>query len=248
MLPIALQLYTVREESQKDFIGTLEKVAEMGYEGVEFAGYGGLKASELKKVLDRTGLKAAGSHVGIELLKKDLNGVLEYSLEIGNKYIVCPGVPYKSKEDYIEMAKFFNEVGERCKEKGLIFCYHNHAHEFEIYDGEYGLDILFKNTDKESVKAEIDVYWVKYAGVDPLEYLKKFSGRLPLIHLKDMDGKDRSNTEIGNGIIDFKKIVKVAEENGVEWLIVEQDECKRSPLESAKISLENLRRILKEAL
>ncbi|MGB9810100.1 MAG: sugar phosphate isomerase/epimerase, partial [Caldanaerobacter sp.] len=80
MVPVALQLYTLREETQKDFIGTLEKVAEMGYEGVEFAGYGGLKASELKKVLDRTGLKAAGSHVGIELLKKDLNGVLEYSL------------------------------------------------------------------------------------------------------------------------------------------------------------------------
>lgn len=247
-IPIALQLYTLREETQKDFIGTLEKVAEIGYEGVEFAGYGGLKASELRKTLDKLGLKAAGSHVGIELLKNNLEEVIDYNLEIGNKYIVCPWNEYKSREDYIETAKLFNKIGEKCREKGLEFCYHNHNHEFEIYDGEYGLDILYKNTDKDLVKAEIDAYWVTYAGVDPVEYLKKFSNRLPLIHLKDMDKEDRSFTEIGNGIINFKEVIKIAKENGVKWLIVEQDVCKRPPIESVKISFENLKKILEEEM
>ncbi|MGB9678425.1 MAG: sugar phosphate isomerase/epimerase family protein [Thermoanaerobacteraceae bacterium] len=245
-LQIAVQLYTLREEMEKDFIGTLEKVAEVGYSGVEFAGYGGLKAAEMRKTLDRLGLEAAASHVSIENLKNDLDEVIKYNREIGNKYIVCPWNQYTSKNDYLLTADFFNEVGKKCSDEGLVFCYHNHAHEFEKYDGKYGLDIIYDNTNKNYVMAEIDVYWVKYAGIEPSEYLKKFIKRLPLIHLKDMEKEDKSFTEIGNGIIDFGEIIKIAKMNGTEWFIVEQDLCKRSPLESIKISFDNLKKIMKE--
>lgn len=246
-IPVAVQLYTLREEASRDFAGTLERVAEIGYKGVEFAGYGNLTASKLKDTLEKLGLKAAGSHVGLDQLKDRLDEVIDYNLEIGNKYIVCPWNQYGSHNDYIETARLFNKIGEKCKEKGLQFCYHNHSHEFASYNGEHGLDILYRETDPELVMAEIDTYWVKYAGLDPAEYIKKYSGRTPLIHLKDMDnGEDRAFAEIGNGILDFNSIINAAQDSGAEWLIVEQDVCKRPAIESVKISFENLKRILKE--
>lgn len=246
-IPVAVQLYTLREETNKDFAGTLEKIAEIGYKGVEFAGYGGLTASKLKNVLEKLGLKAAGSHVGLDLLKDRIDEVIDYNLEIGNKYIVCPWNQYNSRYDYIETAGLFNKIGEKCKEEGFQFCYHNHNHEFASYNGEYGLDILYRKTDPELVMAEIDTYWVKYAGLDPAEYIKKYSGRTPLIHLKDMDNsEDRVFTEIGNGILDFNSIINASQDSGAEWFIVEQDVCKRPAIESVKISFENLKRILKE--
>ncbi len=240
-ISIGLQLYTVRQDTAKDFEGTLEKVAEVGYKGVEFAGYGGLSASRMKSLLDRLGLKPCGSHVGIDDLKNKLDEVIEYNLEIGNQYIICPWASYESKEDFHEMARFLNGIGERCRAKGLYFGYHNHAQEFACFDGVYGLDILYQETDPELVKAEIDVYWVKYAGLDPLEVLKKYAGRIPLIHFKDMDaGEKREMTEVGNGIIDFKAIADFGKKNDAKWFIVEQDVCRRPALESIKISYDNL--------
>lgn len=241
-IPVAVQLYTLREETSKDFIGTLEKVAEIGYKGVEFAGYGNLTASQMKSCLDRLGLKPAGSHVGIDLLTNNLDEVIEYNLEIENPYIVCPWAKYETMEEYLEAAHLFNTIGEKCRKKGLQFCYHNHAHEFKVFNGVYGLDILFSETDPELVKAEIDTYWVQYAGIDPVEYIKKYSGRCPLIHQKDMEaGEGRGFAEVGNGIMDIESIYKASVEIGAQWFIVEQDECKRPAMESVRISYENLR-------
>jgi sugar phosphate isomerase/epimerase len=243
-IPISIQLYTLRDETEKDFIGTLEKVAAIGYKGVEFAGYGGLSAVELKNSLDRLGLKASGSHVPADLLISSLEEVLEYNIAIGNKYIICPWDKFESKEELLEKAAFYSRVAERCREKGLQFCYHNHDHEFAKIDGEYILDTIFNETDPDLVQAELDMYWVSYAGVNTVEYLRKYSGRCPLVHFKDMeDSEDRIYTEVGNGILDFNSIAQIAEKGGAQWFVVELDNCKRPSLESVAISFENLKKM-----
>ncbi len=243
-LPIALQLYTVRDETEKDFIGTLEKVAAMGYKGVEFAGFGNIPAKEMKATLDRLGLKAAGSHTGIDLIKEKLEDVIEYNLEIGNKYVICPWAPFKTKEDYVEAARLFNEAGAKCKARGIQLAYHNHDFEFTKFDGEYGLDILYGNTSPENLVAEFDTCWVFYAGADPVEYIEKYKGRCPIIHLKDLKSKvPVEMIELGDGIIDIAAIVKAAEAAGSEWLVAEMDTCPRPTLESARICIDNLKKM-----
>ncbi len=243
-IQVAVQLYTVREETNKDFIGTLEKVSKMGYEGVEFAGYGDIPASKMAETLKRLGLKAAGSHVRLDLLKDNLNEVIAYNLEIGNQYILCPWAKFETKNDYVQMAEFLNVAGKKCKESGLTLGYHNHDFEFKTFDGEYGLDILYKETNPSYVIAELDTYWVQRGGIDPIGYIKKYAGRCPLIHLKDMEaGEAKDYAEVGNGIMDIEGIVAAAEQSGVKWAIVEQDKCKRSSLESISISMENLKKM-----
>lgn len=245
-MPISIQMYTLREYTKNDFVGTLERVAEIGYKGVEFAGFGGLTAGQLKGHLDRLGLAATGSHTSLDLLKSDLDQVIEYNLEIGNPYIICPWNEYKNgKEDFEETVKLFKAIGEKCREKGLQFGYHNHEHEFVKLGDEYGLDFLYNNVDPQLLFAELDTFWVKYAGEDPIEYIKKYSGRCPLVHLKDMeDGEERFFAEVGNGIMDMKGIISAAKAAGTKWLIVEQDRCRRPAIESAKISFDNLKKMV----
>jgi sugar phosphate isomerase/epimerase len=239
--PISVQMFTLRAETEKDFVGTLEKVAEIGYQGVEFAGYGNLTSAELKRHLDRLGLKASGSHVGLDLIKNSLEEVIKYNLEIGNKYIICPMADFKDKEELLELASILKNAAEKCKEAGLSFCYHNHAHEFKEIDGQYGLDVLFA-TSGESVLAEIDTYWVTRAGIDAPEYIRKYTGKCPIVHFKDMEaGENKDFAEVGEGTMDFKAIAKAAEDAGSEWIVVEQDRCKRPALESVKISYDNIK-------
>ncbi len=240
-LPVSLQLYSVRDETKNDFIGTLEKVAEMGYYGVEFAGYGEIPASKMKETLDRLGLKAVGSHIPTPRLQDYLDEEIEFNLEVGNKYIICPYGKFETLSELMESISFYKKVAKKCKEKGLQFCYHNHAHEFEMIDGKHQLDIIYEETDPLMVMAELDTYWVKRAGVDPVGYIEKYSGRCPLIHLKDMDPEDQSFAEIGNGTMNIKAIIEAAKKAGTEHLVVEQDRCKRPPLESVKISIDNLK-------
>jgi len=243
-IPIALQLYSVRDEMQKDFIGTIKKVAGIGYKGVEFAGFGELSAGQLKKVLDGLGLTVVGSHTGIDLLSEKLDEVIEYNLALENKYIVCPYSRFESKEDITRMSELFNKIGEKIRANGMEFLYHNHSHEFKKVDGEYCLDLLLKGIKPANLAAEIDSGWVFYAGVDPATYIKSYKGRCPLIHIKDFTSIDDTNyTEIGNGIIDVKAIAAAAIEAGSKWLIVEQDECSIPSLESVRISFENLKRM-----
>lgn len=242
MIPIALQLYTLRDYAQKDFVGTLKNVSKIGYQGVEFAGYGNMKAGELKSLLDDLNLKPAGSHVGIDMLTENLDDVIDYNLKIENHFIVCPWQKYSGKDDFISFARVLNEIGKKCKENGLGLCYHNHAHEFERFNGICGFDLLVENTDPNLVYFEIDVYWLKYAGADPISYIRKLGKRMPLIHIKDMEKVGRDFAEVGTGIMDIQGIVSESKAN-VQWLIVEQDKCRRDPYESVKISLENLKKM-----
>lgn len=243
-IPVALQLYSVRDEMQKDFIGTLGKVAGIGYKGVEFAGFGNIPAVQLRKVLADLGLAAAGSHTDIKLLTDKLDEVIEYNRTLGNKYIVCPYMSFESKEDIVKASELFNKIGEKIRTNGLEFLYHNHSHEFKKFYDEYGLDLLYKGVKPENMGAEFDTGWVFYSGVDPVEYIQSYKGRCPLIHVKDFTSTDGMKfTEVGNGIVDVKGIAAAAAEAGARWLIVEQDECSMPSLESVGISFENLKKM-----
>jgi sugar phosphate isomerase/epimerase len=240
---IALQLYTLRDETAKDFAGTLRKVAEIGYQGVEFAGYGGLSPQEMKALLAELNLKAVGSHVGLARLRDHLEEEIAMNVAIGSKYIVCP---WLSEEDrrlpgLQATLELFNEAASKLAKHGIQFGYHNHAFELEEKIGDRWLfDEIFARTPAEQVKVEMDVCWVTVAGQDPVEYIAKYAGRLPLIHLKDIrkeaDGQVLT-VELGKGAVDLPAVIEAAGKAGVEWLIVEQDHCQNPPLESVASSM-----------
>jgi len=246
---VAIQLYTLRDIMRDDFTGGLEKVAKIGYDAVEFAGFGGLKAKEVKQRIKDLGLLPAGSHEGFDGLNQDITKRLDFNLEIGNKFLVVPSMPGKWRENGVDGIKAFGEkmnaIGEAAHKVGIHLCYHNHSFEFEMIDGKSLYDHLFEVTDPNLVKAEVDVYWVKHGGIDPSSLLKKYAGRCPLLHLKDMTAGDNPTfAPVGEGIIDIEGIIKTAHETGYDWLIVEQDRTQRPVLEAVEISLKNIRRFL----
>lgn len=236
---IGLQMYTLRDETAKDFVGTLHKVAAIGYEGVEFAGYGGLSADELRALLDELGIKAVGSHVDINRVKNNIDEVIAFEKTIGSSYVVVPFMPEEfrnTSEAWQETLALFDEAGKRFAEQGLVFGYHNHSFEFEQNIGDELLfDALFSGTDNAAVKVELDVCWVQNGGQDPLAYLNKYKGRVPLVHFKDLhidaDGKALT-MPLGEGDIDLESVLAASSESGTEWLIVEQDQCQYDPIES----------------
>jgi sugar phosphate isomerase/epimerase len=248
MDPIALQLYSIKELTAVDFLGTLEKVAKIGYDGVEFAGYFDTSAKDLKRVLDGLNLRAAGSHVGIDDLKHNLEHSIAYALEIGNPYMICPGIPEEMRrnaDDYKKLSDFFNKVGLRCKENGLQFGYHNHDFEFQQFDGEYGLDLITKQTESDLVFMELDTYWVEFSGLRSIDFIEKYADRCRILHIKDMkSAADKRNTEIGAGIMDFKAIIAAGQKQGVQWYTVEQEAFEIPQLTSIEASLKYLKSII----
>lgn len=239
---IAVQLFTLREECEKDFYGTLEKVAALGFNGVELAGYYGKEAEDLKATLDRLGLVAVSSHVPIEKMEENLEAELEYLKKLNCKNIVCPYLVENRRAEYDQLAKTLNKVGERSFQEGIALSYHNHDFELEKSDDRSHLERLFDETNPEYVKAELDVYWLTLAGEEPVEWMNKYSGRMPLIHLKDMTTDDEKVfAELGTGGVDLEGILNKLEESQVQWVVIEQDKCKRSPLESIEISINYLK-------
>ena len=248
-IPISVQLYTLRDLVAKDFAGNVQRVAGMGYSGVELAGYGNLKTpAEVKRVLDDLGLIVSGAHATIESLEDDLSRVLDAQQTLGNRHLICPWMPEPRRKDadgWKAVAGSLNRIGQACAGHGIEFAYHNHAFEFQEFDGKPALDLLFENTDPRFVKAELDVYWIQHGGHDPVTYINKLRGRTILLHLKDMaSGPDKKFAPIGTGILDFKSILNVARDVGVRWGVVEQDQTYDTPpLEAVRTSLENLKTI-----
>ena len=242
-LPIGAQLYSIRDDAGCDYAATLEKLAAIGFAGVEFYGGRVLPARELKAHLDGLGLVSIGYHVLMDELANNLDEVLEYNCLIGSGFIVCPWHTYRSRQDYIETAAFFDEVGERCKLAGLQFCYHHHGHEFERFDGEYGLDILFAHSSPELVQAELDTHYVRQGGIDPLDYLEQYRGRCPLLHLRDVGQDGKTAVLMGKGILDMTSIIEKAEDTGVRWLIAEEDCNPAVAMESMRQSYNHLAKI-----
>ena len=240
---VGLQLYSLREETEKDFCATVEKVAKMGYTGVEFAGYGGLKPAALAQLLKDNGLAAYGTHFGaLPKTDAELDAQIEMNLALGNSYLVCPWHDMKTRDDALRLAEIMNETATKLKPHGLRLGYHNHAHEF-AKDGDNTLmDVLMENTEKE-IFAEFDVFWVAYAGYDPVEYIRKYAGRQPLMHLKELAADRRANVELGTGVLDFAAIIRAGQQAGTEHFIIEQEEYTLPPLESCKASLDAVLRL-----
>jgi sugar phosphate isomerase/epimerase len=244
-IPIGLQLYTLRDELEKDFAGTIRQVAAIGYAGVELAGHGGLSIQDLSRLLADNYLTVAGSHISLDTLERDLPKVIEENLALGNKNIVVPYLPEEQRrnaDDYKKLAETLNGFGETLAASGLTLAYHNHDFEFKPLDnGQIGEDILLDNTDPLLVKAEVDTYWVLKAGYDPVAFVKKHSGRVPLMHIKDMDPVDGSFAPVGTGTLPLDALVAAAGEIGTQYLLVEQDIVKGSAIEAVTLSYNNLK-------
>jgi len=232
----SIQLYSVRDVMEKDYTGTLKKLAAMGYTGVEFAGYGGLGAQEMKDVLESNKLKPVGSHIGLEGLTKHLDEEIAYHKVLGTEYLICPYSTIKTKDDTLELAKTLSPVAAKINDAGFKFAYHNHAHEFaesgDIHGGEYLLDILFENLPPQTVM-ELDVFWAAHAGVEPLAYMEKHKDRLKLLHVKQID-KDKHCVDLDQGILNFKEIITRAKSQGVRHFILEQETFAVSSMVSVK--------------
>lgn len=239
-IDFSIQLYSVRDRTEQDFVGTLKQLADMGYKGVEFAGFGDLSAKDMRGFLDSLGLKAISSHIGYEELQGDnLKRQIEYHNTIGAEYMVCPWYKTDSMEDVKVLSELLNTAGQACKSAGITLGYHNHGHEFNKHDEIYYLDHITDNTQSDLVKLELDVYWAEHAGVDCFDYLKKHSDRIELLHLKQI-GPDKKNVDLPDGSIDMKRLIEQGIKFGVKQFIVEQEEYKHSSMESARVNIEYL--------
>lgn len=238
-IPVGVQLYSVREQCAKDLPGTLAAVAKIGYKGVEFAGYHGRSAAELRKMLDDLGLVACGTHTPYESVLADkLNETIEFNRTIGNKFLIVPWMTGKTRQDWLDKAKLFNEVAEKVKGQGMWTGYHAHAHDFEKIDGESAWDIFFGNTRPEVVM-QLDTSNCAEGGADPVAVLKKYPGRAITIHLKANGGGP--DAVIGEDKVDWKGVFEFCESKGAtQWYVVEHESGK-DPLDAIKRSFEALK-------
>lgn len=234
---LGIQLYTVRDACDTDFTGTLQALAKMGYQGFEFAwNYGGMSPEALAAFLKELGVQAAGLHTSLEEIANPDSDTYKYALATGAKYLTT-SLAGEVAKDWKATIADVAKAAAVAKAQGLVFTYHNHAQEFEMIDGVYALDLLYQMTDADVVKAELDTFWIQTGGADPVAYIKKYAGRVPEVHVKDMDAETKSFTEVGNGILDWDAIFAAAQEAGAEWMIVEQDICAGSSVESARKSI-----------
>ncbi len=218
----ALQLYSIKEIAEQDFYHALHIAKQVGYDGVEFAGFYGKEAIETKKYIDDLGILPAGSHSGLNSVVDKFNETMEYNSFIGNSYVVVPYISDKfhTADGIKTVAEYLNIASENAKKYGIKIGYHNHAFEFLITDEDKRLfDILAENTIHDIV-LEIDTYWAVRGGVDPVEYCIKYKDRLDLLHFKDIT-KDGMDIEVGKGIINFPSILKTSDK--ISWCIMEQE-------------------------
>ncbi len=238
---LSIQLYSLRDETKNDFIGVLKKLGEIGYTGVEFAGYGDIPAEIMKNTLDECGMKSVGSHVGLQQLKDNLEFELEYNKALGTKYIVVPHCELKTKDDCLRIADEINGYAEIFNKNGFLFAYHNHDFEFKKDGDRFLLDILFENL--HNVYMELDMYWATYAGVDALSYLSEHKNA-KLLHLKQIkDLESKQCVDLNEGMLDFKEIISKALSYGVEEFILEQETFAISPYVSVKNGYDHIMKI-----
>lgn len=257
---VGLQLYTLRNELPKDLEGTLKKVADIGYREMELFGYSdgkffGKSPKEFHTLLQSLGLTAPSGHYTTGNTMPNAKGTLTNGWEqavndaavVGQKYMVCAFLfpdERKTLDQYKKHVELFNKSAEICKQHGIQFCYHNHDFEFQPIDGQLPYDLLMKETDPKLVKLELDLYWATKAGKDPVELFKQQPGRFPMWHVKDMEKTaEGAFAEVGTGSINFQRIFDAAKTAGLQHYFVEQDVCKRPPLESIQISFQNLKKI-----
>ena len=225
-VPVAVQLYSVRQIAQKDLAGVLAQVKKLGYQGVEFAGYYGHSAADVKKMLDANGLKVAGTHTGLDLLQGDkFQETVDYMKVIGNKTIIVPSLPQKYRSDlnaWKETAKLFNELSDKLKPHGMEIGFHNHNLEVQPMEGQMPLEVFY-NATKPAVRVQLDVGHAQRGGADPVAFLKKFKDRVVSIHIKEYK-KGEDETVLGEGEIQWKQVFDTLESGkGIKWYIIEEE-------------------------
>ena len=224
---VGIQLYTVRDKMKADFEGTLARVAQIGYKEVEFAGYFDHSPADVKAILDRLGLSAPSTHIGLAGMD-EWKKALDTAKAIGHEYVVVPWIPEekrKTLDDWKSVAAVFNQAAQMAKDAGLQFAYHNHDFEFPKLDGQVPYDVLLQNTDPKLVQLEIDLYWITKAGQDPLTYFARWPGRVPLVHVKDSAGApEHKMADVGQGKIDWKRIFAKRDQAGIKHFFVEHDQ------------------------
>jgi sugar phosphate isomerase/epimerase len=244
---IGVQLYTVRDGIKVDFAGTLEKIAAIGYQEVELAGYFDHPAKEIRAMLDKAGLTAPSAHFPLDVLQASLPETIESAHIMGHKFLVCPSLNEKLRKEpdgYKKVGAEFNKIGEATKKAGIQFAYHNHVFEFQPgTDGKLPYDVLLESSDPQLVKMEMDLCWFTLGGQDPVAYFNKYPGRFPLVHVKDLkkvpklapgqksdelthSAEKEYMTEAGSGVIDWKRIFASGEKAGIEHYFVEHDSPK----------------------
>ncbi len=241
---VALQMYTVRDRTAEDFVGTLRQVAEIGYRAVELAGYGGLSVAALQQALTDNQLRVMAAHIPYGQFVERAEAICDELKQLGADFAVVPSLPqeYRTDEALLkEAAANFNRWGAVAQAAGLRFAYHNHAFEFApLAGGGTPYELLLAETDPALVKMEVDLFWAQYGGADPVELTKRLGERAPLLHVKDMGaGEERPDTPVGTGILPWPELLAAGVAAGAEWYIVEQDHPNDS-LEDVATSLRNL--------
>lgn len=254
--PIGLQLYTLRDQLEKDVAGTIQQVAKIGYKDVEIYSLYGKSPADFRKILSDNGITASSGHYMLKDVKGDWNQRISDAKALGLQYMVnaiLQPEEHQSFDDYKRLVEVFNKAGEATHKAGIQFCYHNHNFEFTKYGDTTAYDYLLNNVDPKLVKFEMDCFWVTHAGADPVAYFNKYPGRFPLLHIKDMKDKPAPTQEldakmglfapVGHGSIDWKRIFAAAKKGGMQHYYVEQDYCEQPPLEAIKMSYEYLSKL-----
>ncbi|MCY4402594.1 MAG: sugar phosphate isomerase/epimerase [Candidatus Poribacteria bacterium] len=245
-IPIALQLYSVRDDCAKDLSLTLQAVAQMGYDGVEFAGYYDRTAEELRGMCDDLELKVVGTHTGLNTLLGDqLAKTVEFNKILGNPYLIVPGLGAEytnSQQAWKNTAKLFNEIADKISDQGMYTGYHNHTGEFKSLEGEVPWDTFASNTHNDVV-LQIDTGHVLRAGADNVPFIERYPGRYKLVHIKEYSATN-DKAVIGEGDMPWDDVFEAFETvGGTEWYIVEQESYAFPPIECAEKCIENLRKM-----
>jgi sugar phosphate isomerase/epimerase len=242
--PLGVQLYTLRTEMERDVAATLARVAEIGYEEVEFAGYFGDSPSEIRRFLADAGLRAPSAHVAPDLVEEAWPATLEAAAAVGHDYVVVPSIPESmrtSLDDWRRTAERLTLAAAEARAAGLQLAYHNHDFEFREMEGRTPLNVFLETADPELVQVELDLFWIVHAGGDPIAFIDRWPGRIPLVHAKGRTADGRM-TEVGSGVIDWAEIFQHRERAGIRHYFVEHDRPGK-PFQSVESSFRYLSRL-----
>ena len=248
MTTLAAQCYTVRDfmKTPADYIKTLTKIREIGYEAVQLSPMPPqVPIEDLSGTLKKLGLTVCATHASFERMRDDPQAVIAEHKAIGCQHTAIGGMPtaYRNREGYSRFAKEASPIARKFVEAGMTWSYHNHSFELQKFDGRTGLATLIAETDPKCVAFEVDTYWITHGGGDPAQWIRALKGRIPLVHFKDMVMGESGQlmAEVGEGNLNWPEILEACRDAGVKWYIVEQDTCQRDPFESLAISLKNLK-------
>jgi len=248
---IGINLYTLRDllKTPSEIAKTFKALKKIGYPSVQISGLGPIEPAELKKIADANGLLLCSSHTRYEDLTANLSQVIDKHLLWNCKQIAVPITPdsMRNAKGYVKFAKQMSKIGQKLAHAGITLSYHNHSFEFVRYNGKTGLELIYENSDPKYFQGEIDTYWVQHGGGNPVAWCEKLKNRLPLVHLKDYAINETGPIfkEVGEGNLDMPRIIQACKKAKTKWFLIEQDICPGNPLTSAKISYQNLCRIIK---